>query len=218
LLRVAGDSAQIAGGDTDKLRALLDKMFTRIETGDHNAGDKLRAAREELFTRLSFIEEAISRATPTARAEMLEQTQKVMEHVRILNNIDQFVYMQLPVTLGEEKKSAELYVFKKKNGKKVDPNNVNILLALDLRHMGHWEALLNIKDKDVSIKMEVPGIAEKDYFSAHTVLLHNLLSEANFKLVSTDISFDEEEEVSPLTALNTLSKLTESRIKIDFVV
>jgi len=97
LLRVAGESADITHGDTDKLKILLDKLFTRIERSDNDAGERLRNAREELFTRLSFIEEATMRASPAAKTEMLEQTQRLMQHVRLLNNIDQFVYMQLPV-------------------------------------------------------------------------------------------------------------------------
>jgi len=220
LLRVAGDTPEINAGDTDKLKMLIDKMFTRIQGNDLDAGDRLRSARQELFTRLSLIEEAIMRASPGARAEMIEQTQKVMEHVRILNNIDQFVYMQLPVTLGDERKSAELYLFKKKGGKRVDPDNVNILLAIDLQHMGHWEALLNIRNREVSVKMDVPGVSEKDFFSAHTVLLHNMLAEADFKLVNTNISYaDEDEQVTPLTALNALDRYTTSNIKkIDFVI
>ena len=217
LLRVAGDSAEIAKGDTEKLKLMLDKLFTRIEKNDHGAGERLRSAREELFARLSFIEEAIMRASPSAKSEMLDQTQRLMEHVRTLNNIDQFVYMQLPVTLGEERKSAELYMFKKKGRKRADPDNVNILLALDLEHMGHWEALLNIRNKDVSIKMEVSGAAEKDHFSAHTVLLHNMLAEAEFKLVSTDITHSSE-KTTPLTALAALDRRTSVKTSVDFFI
>ena len=217
LLRVAGDSAEISNGDTEKLKLLLDKLFTRIEKNDQDAGQRLKGAREELFARLSFIEEAIMRASPSAKAEMLDQTQRLMEHVRTLNNIDQFVYMQLPVTLGEERKSAELYLFKKKGGKRNDPDNVNILLALDLEHMGHWEALVNIRNKDVSIKMEVSGAAEKDHFSSHTVLLHNMLAEADFKLVSTDISCSDE-ETTPLTALAVLERQTSVKKAVDFFI
>jgi len=206
LLRVAGESADIAK-NTENLAAQLDKLFTRISKDDTNAGARLRDAREELFTRLSLIEEAISRAAQPARAEMLVQTQKLMDHVRLLNSIEQFVYMQLPVQLSEEKKSADLYVFKRKGGKRADPDNVNILLAIDLEFMGHWEALLNIKNKEVSIQMEVPGEAEKEHFNANTVLLHNMLHDAGFKLVSTNIKFSEE-ETTPLTALSAFDRYT----------
>ena len=206
LLRVAGGTSETAN-NTETLVAQLDKLFTKISKEDANAGARLKDAREELFTRLALIEEAISRAAQPARAEMLVQTQKLMDHVRLLNSIEQFVYMQLPVQLSEEKKTADLYVFKRKGAKRADPDNVNILLAIDLEFMGHWEALVNIKNKEVSIQMEVPGEAEKEHFNANTVLLHNMLNDAGFKLVSTNINFSEE-ETTPLTALSAFDRYT----------
>ena len=216
LLRVWGESAGEASGDMEKLANILDKMFTRIEKNDKDAGARLKGAKEELFARLALLEEAITRAEPPARTQMLEQTRRLMDHVRLLNNIDQFVYLQLPVQIGEERKTAELYLFKKKGGKRVDPENVNILLALDLENMGHWEGLINFKSKDVSVRMEVAGPKEKAHFSENTVLLHELLSEAGFKLVSTDITHSKQ-ETTPLTALSVFDKLT-TRAGIDFKV
>jgi len=206
LLRVAGENTE-AANDKDTLTAQLDKLFTKIGRDDSDAGTRLRDARQELYTRLALVEEAISRAAQPARAEMLVQTQKLMDHVRLLNSIEQFVYMQLPVQLSEERKTADLYVFKRKGGKRADPENVNILLAIDLENMGHWESLVNIKNKDVSIQMEVRGEAEKDHFNSSTVLLHNMLDEAGFKLVSTNIKLAEE-ETTPLTALSTFDRYT----------
>ena len=217
LLRVAGESAETAN-DKETLTAQLDKLFTRIGRDDADAGARLRDAREELFARLALIEESISRAAQPARAEMLAQTQKLMDHVKLLNSIDQFIYMQLPVQLREERKTADLYVFKRKGGKKADPENVNILLAIDLEFMGHWEALINIKNKDVSIQMEVPGESEKDHFNSQTVLLHNMLDEAGFKLVSTNIKFAKE-ETTPLTALSAFDRYTGGQQGIiDFMI
>ena len=218
LLRVAGESAETIGGSAEKLDSLIDKLFTRIDRGDPDAGARLRTAREELFTRLALIEEAISRAAPSARAEMLEQTHRLMEHVRLLNSIDQFAYMQLPVQLENQRKAAELYLFKRKGGRKPDPENVNILLALDLENMGRWESFINIRKKDVSIQMEVRGAAEKEFFRANTVKLHDLLDEAGFRLVSAGITATEE-ETTPLTALSSLGRHTTSRAgAIDFLV
>jgi len=218
LMRVAGDNKETLDDNTAKLVSQLDKLFTRIERNDTDAGARLKEAREELYARLALLEETISNATQPARTEMLGQTQKLMEHVRLLNSIDQFVYMQLPVQLSEERKSAELYIFKRKGKKSADPENVNILLALDLEYMGHWEALLNIKNKDVYIQMEVPGAAEKEHFLRNTVLLHEMLDEAGFKLVNTEIKYSEK-ETTPLTALSSLSRYTNGRPgMIDFMI
>jgi len=218
LLRVAGDNetAQEADKDTKMLAAQLDKMFTKIGKNDADAGQRLREAREELFARLSLIEEEISKATGSAKTQMLSQTQKLMDHVKLLNNIEQFSYMQLPVQINEQRKAAELYIFKRKGGKRADPDNVNILLAIDLEFMGHWEALLNIKGKDVHINMEVQSEKEKDHFVANTVLLHEMLSEEGFKLVNTNIKISKE-ETTPLTALLAFDRYTGGHQgKIDF--
>ena len=223
LLKVASDVRDAlinpeTAKDTELLAAQIDKLFTRIGKNDADTGARLREAREELFARLALIEEAISRAAGPARAEMLQHTQKLMDHVRLLNSIDQFVYMQLPVQLREERKSAELYIFKRKGGKRSDPDNVNILLAIDLVNMGHWEALLNIKNKDVSLNMEVAGEAEKEHFSENTVMLHELLKEEGFKLVSTSIKLCEK-ETTPITALSAFDRYTGGRRgAIDFMI
>jgi len=217
LLRVAGDT-QETGNSTEALTAQLDKLFTRIGREDSDAGARLRDARQELYARLALIEETISRAAQPARAEMLVQTQKLMDHVRLLNSIEQFVYMQMPVQMSDERKTADLYVFKRKGGKRTDPDNVNILMAIDLEFMGHWEALINIKNKEVSIQMEVPSDAEKDHFNSNTVLLHELLSEAGFKLVSTNIKISEE-ETTVLTALSAFDRYSGGKQGIiDFMI
>ena len=218
LLRVAGESMQGLGGDPKKLEALLNKLFTEVDGSDNELGAKLKGAREELFARLSLIEESMTRAAPSARADMVDQVQRLMEHVRVLNSIETFAYMQLPVKFGEERKTADLYIFKKKGGKKPDPENVNILLALDLEHMGHWESLINIKKQDVSLQMEVAGAKEKEHFSENTVLLHEMLAQAGFKLVNTDITYNEE-ETTPLTALSSLGRYTSAKSgRIDFML
>lgn len=224
LLRIARDAGFAAEGnpalkEIEQLAAQLDKMFTKIDRKDADAGMRLREAREELFARLTLVQEEIARASQPMREQLLSQTQKLIDHVRFLNNIEQFAYMQLPVQLHEDKRAtAELYVFKRKGGKKADPDNVNILLAIDLEYMGHWEALLNIKGKDVYLNMEVAGEAEKEHFGSNTVLLHELLSEAGFKLINTNIKISQE-ETTPLTALSAFDRYSGRKLgSIDFKI
>ena len=84
--------------------------------------------------------------------------------------------------------------------------------------MGHWEAMINFRNKDVSIQMEVSGEKEKEHFSENTVMLHEMLAEAGFKLVNTDIKYTKL-ETTPLTALSSLKKYTNARIgMIDYLI
>jgi len=203
LLRVAGDTLGASDGET--LEAQIEKLFTKIDAGGSNTGTELRQAREELFARLAMLEEAVSSSSQQAKAELLSQTHRLMDHVRTLNNIEQFVYMQMPVSQNDQRKSAELYIFKRKGRRQADPDNVNILMAIDLEFMGRWEALLNIKGKDVTLNMEVRGETEKKHFNENTVLLHRLLDEDGFRLVGTNIKLFKE-ETTPLNALTALDR------------
>jgi len=221
LLRAAKDSINTMSSEneTEKLSFLAEKLFTAVERNDRNIGQQLRFAKEEFFTRLMLIEEAASRAAPQLKAQLNDQIQKITLNVRLQGSIDHFAYMQLPVVLGNEKKTAELYVYKRKGGgKRVDPDDVNVLLALDLENMGHWEGLINIKKKDVSLRMEVAGEDKKEFFSGKTVLLHELLDEAGFKLVGTNITCSPK-ETTPLSALETLRRHKAARPgTIDYMV
>ena len=217
LLRIAGENPDILESGSVKLADLLSNAFARIEKNDKESGMRLKNAKEELFARLALFEEAVSRAAQPEKAMMLEQTRRLMDQVRLLNNINQFAYMQIPVQMGDEKKTAELYVFKKKGSKRLDPENVNILLALDLENMGHWEGLISFRKRDVSVKMQVRGGEEKAYFSENTVMLHELLAEAGFKLVNTEIT-NSKEETTPLTALAVLARQTIGRAGIDYII
>ena len=216
LMRIAGDAAAAPQDTVERLREMLQKLFTGIGSGEAGAGERLKNAREELYARLALIEEQAVRASPRGGSELLDRTRRLMDHVRLLNSVDRFAYMQLPIIMGDERRTAELYIFKRKGGgKKFDPENVNILLALDLTYMGRLEALLNIRDKDVSVKMEVRGEEERSYFSDNTVLLHEMLAEAGFKLVNTAITCSAK-ETTPITALAPSARAAGGRI--DYVV
>ena len=219
LLRIAGDSAKTLNGDEGNLAALLDKLFINIKRNSKDSGLRLKNAREELFTRLALIEEEISRcAAPLPKQAMLEQTRRLLDNARLFSNMDQFAYAQIPVIMGEARKTAELYVFKRKDIKRADPENINILLALELENMGHWEALISFRNKDVSIQMDVRAEEEKEYFSENSVLLHEMLMEAGFKLVNLDIKH-KQKETTPLTALVSLNNyLSERKGMIDFAI
>ncbi|MCL2151648.1 MAG: flagellar hook-length control protein FliK [Oscillospiraceae bacterium] len=218
LLRISEDNVETLSANDGNLAALLDKLFINIKRDDRDSGRRLKNAREELYARLALIEEEISRRAPLPKQAMLEQTRRLLDRARLFSNLDQFAYAQIPVIMGEMRKTAELYVFKRKDVKRVDPENVNVLLALELENMGHWEALINFRNRDVSIQMDVRAKEEKEYFSENSVLLHEMLAEAGFKLVNLDINH-KMKETTPLTALISLNRyLSERKGMIDFAI
>ncbi|MCL2046298.1 MAG: hypothetical protein FWG88_07915 [Oscillospiraceae bacterium] len=217
LLNATGNENNEINMESDKIANQLDGLFAQLSLENKDTGLELKRAREELFARLMLMEETISKASSPAKGEIIEQTRRLMDHVRLLDNIKEFAYMQIPININERKEAAELYVFKKRGNKPIDPENVNILLALELEHMGRWEGLISFKNKDVSVKMEVRGLDEKDAFSEQTYKLHELLAEIGFRLMGTEIGILET-EATPINAKVKLETMTKGSLGIDVFV
>ena len=208
LTRVVGMETPVAEPPrVEDLHKQLEQLFTNIDRNDLGLGQRLSQSREELFLRLMLIEEAVFRMDFPQGVQIMEQVSQVLNHVRVLNNIEHLVYMQLPIILNEQETTAELYVFKKKGKKQIDPENVNLLMTLELEHMGRWEGLINIQNKDVYIKMDVPGEEQKGFLGANTVALHKLLHEIGFNLKNPTITFTGE-GTTPLTAMLSFEQLS----------
>ncbi|MDR3209096.1 MAG: flagellar hook-length control protein FliK, partial [Oscillospiraceae bacterium] len=202
----------------EKLAAFVDKLFTRTE-GNGGDGAALRKARAELLTRLTLVEETAARSELPGRAAVTEQTRRLTNHVSVLSDIEQYAYVQLPVTLAQERKTAELYVYKRnRNGRRIDPNDANLLLALELTNMGHWEAFVNVRGKEVSVKMTTESEGARSVLEAAGAKLHGLLSEAGYKLSGMKVTCSGA-ETTPLTAMQILRANEVERVRgIDLAV
>lgn len=171
----------------DSIAKFAKKLFLESEDASPEIAGKLKAAGEELYVKLAYFRDAVAMSSAGAKTAVLEQTQKLMDHVRLLNGLDQFVCLQLPVQFGDERRNAELYFYKKekRGSKKIDPEDVKILLALDLEHMGHIESFIEIRGREVSLRFEVESDDIADTFRQHTTNLHDLLDESGYKFTNS---------------------------------
>ncbi|MDR1117344.1 MAG: flagellar hook-length control protein FliK [Oscillospiraceae bacterium] len=172
----------------EKMAEFVDNLFAKLDEGGKDRSGQLKKAREELEIRLSLFKDAVEGSGLASKTALAGQTQRLIDHVRLTNSIDQFVYAQIPVILNNEQRTAELYVFKQNKGqKKIDPENVNILLALDMTFMGHIESFIGVRGKDVSLNVTVDSPAAGEFIGQNTAGLHRLLSESGFKLAGLKV-------------------------------
>lgn len=188
----------------------IDNLFVKL-VGDQTDGVRLKRAREELYTKLYFLREALPGMELNHKVEMLELTQKLMGHMQTVSGIEQFVYMQIPAWLSGEHTEAELYIFKKRHGtRKIDPDNIKILLALNLTNIGHIESLIGIRGKEVSLCIEVSEKSYESIFIKKSIKLHKMLAEVGYKLVNISVK-QLKREVSVETAMFKLMDLERGR-------
>lgn len=196
-------------GTPDKLMKYLNNIFAKL-TGESDDGTKLKKATDELYARLALLKEELPGMDLSGKAQLVEQTQKLLDYVKTFNEIDQYVYSQIPIILNGEYKTAELYLFKKrKGGRNINPENVKILLALDLKNLGRFEGLVSIKGKEVSLRIEVSKATAKTTFLQNTIKLHKMLAEIGFKLTNIIVK-PIEKETSVENAMIKLMEFEES--------
>lgn len=201
-------------GAPERLIKYLDDIFARL-TGEPDDGTKLKKARDELYTKLVLLKEELSGAELSGKTELVEQAQKLINHIKAINDINQYVYTQIPIMLNGKYETAELYFFKKKKGgRKIDPENTKILLALDLENLGRFEGLVGIKGKEVSLRIEVSKDEAKNAFLQNTIKLHGMLAEIGYKLTNVYVKTIEKET----TVDNAMLKLKEFEESIKSVL
>ncbi|MCL1829562.1 MAG: flagellar hook-length control protein FliK [Oscillospiraceae bacterium] len=201
-LRAVAGSVPVSEDESkllENLVKLAEKSVLRLEDPAADIAAKLKAVREELLVKLAYFRDSLD---ASSAPHLKAQIQKLTDHIRLLESLDRFVYVQLPLQIGKERFSADLYVYKKDKGqtRRIDPDDVKILLALDLMHMGHLESFIEIKGKEVSLRFEVESEEIASAFKQNTAKLHELLHEAGYKFTNATVIM-KNSETSPETAL-----------------
>ncbi|NLT57734.1 MAG: flagellar hook-length control protein FliK [Clostridiales bacterium] len=171
------------------LGRFLDGLFAGLERGGAETAGQLRRAREELYLRLSLFRDALSQSALPRREALLDETQKLIGQVKLLDRMEQAVCLQLPVRIDGRAETAELYVFRNRQGGRgrIDPEDVQILLALELSSMGRLESRIRIRGREVSLQFTVQGDGAAAHLERCTPQLHALLQEAGFKLTDARV-------------------------------
>ncbi|MDF2519838.1 MAG: Flagellar hook-length control protein FliK [Clostridia bacterium] len=78
-------------------------------------------------------------------------------NIDFLKNINtNMSYIQIPLLINQSKTTADLYVFSgRKRSKNINPENASILIALDLKALGHIESLISVNKKSVKVTIKV---------------------------------------------------------------
>ena len=196
------------------------ELFVRLDDNDGTKlQDRLKEVREELYIKLAYFKDAVASSGSVAKGVVLEQTQKLMDHLRLLNGLDQFVCVQIPVRLEQQTGNADLYIYKrKKNGTpRIDPENVKILLALDLTHMGRLETLIEISGRDVSLRFDVESDDVASTLRQNSTRLHQLLDSAGYRFVGSTFAA-KKSDTTIETALLSLLEAENGRGAVDIIL
>ncbi|SNS48139.1 hypothetical protein SAMN05446037_101134 [Anaerovirgula multivorans] len=187
----------LAKSDKQDLRELEAKMkgFLKEATGETKAGrfdaektyqqlGKWMKAVEEKGHLLGEAErEAFQKSSGSLRDALVLQSQLSKEDT----------VLQLPVMMENQLKNLQIYIMdKKKGGRKIDPNDMSILLNFDTNNMGNVNVYTNVNYKKIVLKIGVKKQVDKEIFEENTRQIQEMLKNLGYEL--KEMSFKVAEE------------------------
>ena len=169
------------------LAAFAERLFVKIGEQHKNGGPALRRAARELEARLELLKEVLELSTLPQKEELLPQVGRALQLIAALRE-ERLLCLQLPLLLGERQQTAELYVYnREKGGRKLDPNHATVLLALNTEHLGRLEAFVQVRQKDISLKLEIGRAEAVNSVREQSGALAKLLASVGYRLTFTTI-------------------------------
>lgn len=206
----------------EKLKNSINELFIRINRKISADDISTGRMKERLIKILSDAEILVNQPQMTipgysendaGTVSLLGDTVRTMD---LLNSFN-ILYYQLPVNLGGDRGTAELYVMKRKQGRKrIDPNDTTIFLSLDTQNMGRVEALLDVKGNGISIDLRTESQAAADFIRNNITGLYSGISECGYKLVNVNYAIISGPAVPTEQEKLLLSKVNHSHAKIDY--
>lgn len=184
----------------EKLKGSLEKINTQIKEGKH-IGDK---PYEEFSKILRDIESKATFLSTGERAMLQKSGEKLLDSLELqlqLNRED--TLMQLPLMVGDQFKNLQMYVMRDKKGsKKIDPNNMSVLLNFDTQNMGNVNIYVSVNYKNIVMKMGLESNEDQKLVDSYskdlTAYLEDLgydLKELSFRISDDNNLFSMAEEV-----------------------
>ncbi|WP_455715617.1 flagellar hook-length control protein FliK [Anaerosporobacter sp.] len=146
--------------------------LTTDDLANNKINDYYDASYNQINALRNFLVDSGLRDAFTRLNETTKNFQENLEFMKVLNQL--YPYVQLPLKMKDQFIHSDLYVYTKKKNLRENPDNISVLLHLDMEYLGPMDIHINLTRGNVQTKFYIT-----DEFS--TSLLRNnidLLEEA----------------------------------------
>ena len=169
--------------------ALLDKFAIRFSDLKGKNISRFYDSLEETLGKLSFSlnngnQDTDLSAVGKQFASINNSLSENIDFMKTLNSL--FPYVQLPVKLASGKNNSELYVYTNKKKLLEKPDNVSVLLHLDMEHLGPMDINIILDHKNLTAKFSLGDYSSFDIINDNMSELKGSLLKLGFN-VNTEI-------------------------------
>ena len=160
--------------------------------------------------------ESYLESTGSKDPEIRDALTNLRDNIDFIKNINQYNnYMQIPLMINGDTSTAKLYVFKEgKRSKAIDPQNATVLVALDLKSLGHLESMIGVRNKMVNVTFRVENKSIGTVIEKQVDLLKKALGDKGYSIGSVRI-INLEQPFSLLSLEAALNEGSSEKIHFD---
>ncbi|MGI6084799.1 MAG: hypothetical protein ACOYIF_05075 [Acetivibrionales bacterium] len=201
------------------LGKLFEKAAIKFENGIVREFD-IKEKTQALKDIMEFSQDALSRLDNNAKELNMPAFKEIDNALRFFNQVTTYdSILQLPIMINKENTTGELYVMKRKRGrKKIDADNFILFLSLTTNSLGVVESFLNASSKRITISFRVEDENLVKLVKDNYRILYDGLLEKGFKLVEMKCRVLEEDRVNPINAVNKAHELLGTQNRVDLKI
>jgi len=170
-----------------------------------------KASVRDMAVKAEMVRGALERADLPAKAQALSALGGLGAGFRLMGDIaHNTTYLQIPLMMGERKALCELFVLRKKGGKKrIDPENATMYVFLDTKNIGGVGTTVTVTKKLVSLSFRLDEERLLGYVKGNYREIYDRLRDIGYVLV--DARYRVSDEGRKLSLLNFRKELGSGR-------
>ncbi len=204
----------------------INKLVEDLKNSLMKINDHVKQGKEvgkkpyEEFSRiLKEIEDKSTLLSQSERLSLQKSGEKLLDSLELqlhLNRED--TLLQLPVMMGEQFNNLQMYVMRDKKGsKKIDPNDMSVLLNFDTNNMGNMNVYVAVNYKNIIMKIGLENKEDKNIIENYSEDLHKFLEDLGYELKDLSFKVDEDNNIMSMTKEiegnhRTLNKLLDVKV------
>lgn len=163
-------------------KEVLLKNFT-LTPADLKNPKKVQEFYPKMEAQLSSLENLIrSNLSGEDSEHFAGQAKDMQDNIEFMKSLNSmFSCMQLPLKLSEQAAHGDLYVYTKKESMKKNPDNLRVLLHLDLEHLGSMDVHITKNGNHIDAKFYLEDKAAQSLVQANTSLLADALAQKGYR-------------------------------------
>lgn len=175
----------------EAVHSITEELFFRVD--DSGPGKNLKKTVTELPSRIDALLGIPTGTEDNGGVASGHLFGRVASALKFMNSIPGFAFVQIPLLYQGMPGTADLYVLRRRRHQSgANQGELCAVLALDMKNLGHVEALLRICGRGMTIRVTTDGENQANFLTEHLGELRKPLHQAGYEITEIQVAVSRE--------------------------